>query len=250
MNELRLLTLGVGDAFSRRFYSASLALSAGDRWLLVDCPHPIRKILGEAAVTAGLTLDVDRLDGVVLTHVHADHCSGLEGLAFYFHYVLQRRLQLVAHPKAMERLWDGHLAAGMQRAERGANQPAEVRTFADFFELIPLSEHATTPFGSFSIDCRFTQHSVPTTALRIAAGGRSLGYSSDTMYDPALIEWLSAADLIVHESGSGGMHTPAARLDALPPELRARFRLIHLADDFDPAASSIAPLRQGEYLRI
>ncbi|MCZ7678706.1 MAG: hypothetical protein M5U28_08020 [Sandaracinaceae bacterium] len=74
--------------------------------------------------------------------------------------------------------------------------------------------------------------------------GRTLGYSADTAFDPSLVEWLSEADLFVHETNYG-IHTPYASLAALPPELRARMRLIHYPDDFDLAASAIEPLEAG-----
>src|SRR5438067_6579272 len=57
MGGLTFVTLGVGDAFSARWYSSSLAVGCGDAWLLVDCPHPIRKLLKEASESVGRTLD-------------------------------------------------------------------------------------------------------------------------------------------------------------------------------------------------
>ena len=98
---------------------------------------------------------------------------------------------------------------------------------------------------SFAIECQKTIHHIPTTAFRIRAGGRCLGYSADTAFDPGLIEWLSAADLVVHETNLG-VHTPYERLAALPEALRARMRLIHYPDDFDTKVSVIEALRQGQ----
>ncbi|HEY8427763.1 MAG TPA: hypothetical protein VIL20_05285, partial [Sandaracinaceae bacterium] len=88
------------------------------------------------------------------------------------------------------------------------------------------------------------RHHIPTTAFRIRAGGRTLGYSADTAFDPSLIAWLAEADLVVHETNYG-IHTPYASLATLPAELRAKMRLIHYPDDFDLAASRIEPLVQG-----
>src|SRR5512141_155664 len=91
---LELLPIGVGDAFSVKHFSTSLALRAEGHWLLVDCPHPLRKMLREASIVAGLTLDVADLDAVVVTHLHADHASGLEGYGFYSRFVLGRRARI------------------------------------------------------------------------------------------------------------------------------------------------------------
>lgn len=248
MSGLHVLALGVGDAFSAEHYSTCLALRAGERWLLVDCPHPIRKMMREASARSGVALDVDAVEAVALTHLHADHASGLEGLGYFSHFVLGRRARVAAHPEVARRLWDGHLAAGMELLA-DAGEAARARTLEDFFELTPLTEGAAVRVGPFEIECRRTQHHVPTTAFRIRAGGRRLAYSADTRFDPALVSWLAEADLVVHEAGFG-IHTPLERLSALPPELRARMRLAHLPDRLDLSKGGIAPLEEGGLLEV
>jgi ribonuclease BN (tRNA processing enzyme) len=247
---LRLLVLGVGDAFSAQHYSTCLALEAAGTWLLIDCPHPIRKILRESGSAAGVPLDADRVSAVVLTHLHADHSSGLEGLAYYAHFRLGRRLHLLAHPDVLERLWSGHLAGSMECALPRPGAAPVSHTPEEFFRLTALSEEGPLEVGPFTIHCRRTPHSIPTFALRISAGGRSLGYSADTAFDPALIDWLAQANLIVHETNVGPVHTPYEALAGLPAELRARMRLVHYPDTFDLTASAITPLRQGECLAV
>jgi ribonuclease BN (tRNA processing enzyme) len=245
MSALRLLPLGVGDAFSARYYSSCVALEADGAWLLIDCPHPIRKILREASATAGVTLDVEHLLAVVVTHLHADHSSGLEGLGFYAQYVLRRRMPLLVHPRVSARLWDGHLAAGMEAAMLKPGEPPAIRRLGDFFDLVALSDADAVQVGPFAVLCRPTIHTVPTTALQIRSLDRCLGYSADTAFDTDLIDWLAAADLIVHEAGAGLLHTPYDDLAGLPAALRKKMRLIHYPDTFDPEASVIEPLRQG-----
>lgn len=246
---LTLIPLGVGDAFTELYYTFCLALEADGEILLVDCPHPIRKILREGALASGIAISAERISGVVLTHLHADHASGLEGLAYFSYFALQRKLRLYAHPAVSARLWDGHLAAGMERLLPRADAPAEVKSLDDYFDLQPLSEGMATAIGPFSVECRRTIHHIPTTALRVRAGGRSIGISADTAFDPSLIEWLAAADLVVHETNLG-VHTPYEKLAALPEELRRRMRLVHYQDSFDLTASVIEPLRQGSPVRV
>jgi ribonuclease BN (tRNA processing enzyme) len=243
---LTFVTLGIGNAFSALYYSSCLALHAEQTWLLIDCPHPIRKMMHDAAEATSLALDVADIDAVILTHLHGDHASGLEGFAFFFRYALEgRRVPLLAHPDVMKPLWAGHLSASMEWSVQEPGQPPTQRTFEDFFDPHPLSETKAVQFGPFSVECRRTLHSIPTTALRIRAGDRCLGYSADTAHDPALIDWLAEADLIVHETGPHGLHTPYERLAALPAAVRARIRLIHYPDDFDARESIIEPLEQG-----
>jgi len=242
---MTLIPLGVGDAFSALHYSSCMTLEADGALLLVDCPHPIMKMMREAGLAAGAPLTADRVAAVVLTHLHADHCSGLEDLAYYFHYTLSRTLPVLAHPAVAERLWDGHLAAGMELVSTGSGRAPQKKKFTDFFRLIELSDKHAASFGPFSVECRRTEHHVPTTALRVTGAGRCLGHSADTSFDPSLIEWLARADLVLHETGPG-IHTPYEKLAALPAAVRGKMKLTHFSDAFDGKASVIEPLRQGQ----
>lgn len=253
--DVRVIPLGVGDAFTARHYTTCLALGAGDAWMLVDCPHPVRKMLREGSHAAGLPFDLDRVSGVAVSHLHADHCSGLEDFGYYAFYALGRRARLLAHPGVAAKLWDGLLSAGMgeHRGVPGSGAPPVVKRLDDYFDLTELSVSHPVEFGPFSVECRPTVHPIPTTAFRITAAGRAFGFSADTAYDPGLIAWLEPCDLIVHEATThpaSTAHTPYARLCALPAPLRARMRLTHYPDDFDLDASAIEPLRQGRVYRV
>jgi ribonuclease BN (tRNA processing enzyme) len=238
---LRFVPLGVGDAFSEVRYSSCLAVEHEGDLLLVDCPHPLRKMLAEARAATGLPLSPDRVTGIALTHLHADHASGLEGFAYYSYFYLRRRLRLLVHPDVQARLWEGHLAAGMEQLLPSVGAPFERKQLEDYFDIVPLSEDAAAECGPFRVECRKTIHHIPTTALRIHAGGATLGTSADTAFDEGLIDWLLAADLAIHETNYG-VHTPYERLAALPAAARARMRLIHYPDEFDIAHSAIEPL--------
>jgi ribonuclease BN (tRNA processing enzyme) len=249
MSKLRFLPLGVGDAFSALYYSSCMAVEAGGSWILIDCPHPIQKMLREASLEAGVTVSPDQISAVVLTHLHADHASGLEGLGYFSYFYLKKRLPLLTHPEVAARLWEGHLAAGMEQLLPGVGAEFVEKGLEDYFELVPLSLDRAVEFGPFSLECRRTIHHIPTTALRIRAEGRSLGHSADTAFDEGLISWLAEADLVVHETNYG-VHTPYERLAALPEGLRRKMRLTHYPDAFELGESVIEPLRQGRLYEV
>ncbi|MCU0683938.1 MAG: MBL fold metallo-hydrolase [Polyangiaceae bacterium] len=238
---LRLVPLGVGDAFSERHYSTCLAFECGGELLLIDCPHPVLKMMREARLTSGVDIAPDRVCGVVLTHLHADHASGLETLAYYSFFALKRKLKLFAHPAVAQRLWEGHLAAGMECLLPAAGAAHVEMAMGDYLDLLPLGEGVTS-CGPFSIEVRPTIHHIPTTAVRVQAAGRSIAYSADTIYDEGLIAWLLASELVLHETGLG-VHTPYASLASLPAEVRAKMRLVHYPDTLEGAA--IERLREG-----
>jgi ribonuclease BN (tRNA processing enzyme) len=245
---LRFIPLGVGDAFSALYYCSSLLVIAGEgpdeARLLVDFPDPIRKVLREASQSSGLDLRLESIHAAVLSHLHGDHVNGLECFGFYKRFVVRQRPALyVAEPVRAE-LWDGRLRAAMRQLKTAAGE-THTLTLDDYFDSRILQPDAANQIAPFQVAIRPTIHHIPCYALRITAGGRTLAYSCDTVFDPALIEWLATgSDLIVHETNYG-MHTPYEALLALPADIRRRMRLIHYPDDFDVGRSQIECLRQG-----
>jgi hypothetical protein len=173
--------------------------------------------------------------------------NGLEGFAFYKHFVEGKRTKLITSPDVRAVIWDERLKAPMGTLWTG--DQFRQMSFDSYFEHLPLDWTSEVTVGPFRIQARRTIHHVPTSALLVEAAGRKLGYSSDTAFDPKLIEFLAPADLIIHETNFGPAHTPYAALAALPDELRARMRLIHYSDLFDTTSSVIVPLREGDVLR-
>jgi ribonuclease BN (tRNA processing enzyme) len=235
---MTFIPLGVGDAFSARHYTSCVAIEAEGKKLLVDCPHPIRKVLRDGSQPGEPALDLDGFEAFLVTHLHTDHSSALETLGFYGRYVLRRKLRVAAHPLVSARFWE-RLAPGMDENDGGRRM-----AIGDYLDLTALDDAKPVRIGPFEIACRRTRHHVPTFGLRITAGGRSLAISSDTPYDADHVAWLTGADLVLHETGEG-IHTNYDALAALPASVRARIRLIHFADDFAPSNGSIEMLVQG-----
>jgi ribonuclease BN (tRNA processing enzyme) len=247
MAKFEVLVVGVGDTFSERHHSTALVLSCDGFHLAVDCPDMYRSALRAATDYSGRTVPFENVDHVLITHVHGDHMNGLEGVAFYKHFVEGKRVQLVTSPDVRAVIWDERLKASMSTLWDG--QSFRQMTFDSYFVHLPLNWSEETVIGPFRIRSRRTRHHVPTSALFIQAAGRTLGYSSDTAFDPELIAFLAAADLIIHETNLGPAHTPYFALADLPADLRARMRLIHYPDGFDTGASAIVALREGEVLQ-
>lgn len=248
---MRLLILGVGDAFTASNFHSGALLHAPEGPVLIDCGHLPFRALAEAAHAASDPTTHQDIHNVLLTHLHADHAGGLEPLGFRRYAERLRgaglpRPTIHTHDHAADRLWemlapamDAPLTPGAARA-----------TLDDFFKLRRLDHDKTNTVAGLSVELRFTEHPVPTTALRISDGRRTLAWSSDTRFDPDLVDWLAPADLIVHECNRPPIHTAPDELAALPKNLRDKMRLIHLPDDHDPDALPIPPLRAGELLQV
>ncbi|MFI5297748.1 MAG: MBL fold metallo-hydrolase [Polyangiales bacterium] len=256
-----VIPLGVGDTFSATHVTASLLLRCEGFTLAIDAPDRYRGVLARAS-TADDTLALSTIDDVLITHVHGDHVNGLEGIAFFKRFAQQRRVRLYTLPEVVGPLWDRRLFAPMSELWDGKKK--QTMRFSDYFDMaepprrgVDRPEHGGVidpnvprEIGPFTVRARRTIHHVPTSALLIEGGGVTLGYSADTAFDPDLIEWLSSADLIIHETNHGPAHTPYEKLEALPAELRQKMRLIHYPDGFDVDDSAIVALREGQRIRV
>jgi ribonuclease BN (tRNA processing enzyme) len=248
MSRFEVVALGVGDTFSEVHHTASLLLESDGFRLAVDCPDRYRGVLKKVSQRSERALALEDIDHVFITHVHGDHVNGLEGVAFYKRFAEGKRLHLYTTPDVRAVLWDQRLRAAMETLWDGT----EYRTlgFDDYFDFGLSPWEQELEIGPFQITLRRTKHHVPTAAMRVRVGDRTLGYSSDTAFDPELIQFLSGSDVIVHETNYGPAHTAYSDLLSLPRDLRERMRLIHYPDGFDPAASEIACLSEGDVLAL
>jgi len=247
---MRVLILGVGDAFTTRHFGTSALVEHDGQYVLIDCPDPIHRVLHEATRRAGWRIDAASIEDIILTHLHGDHSNGLESFGFFRRFLAlsepnRVRPRLHAAAPVLERVWH-KLAPAMDGRFAGATSSR----LEDYFDPRPLRTDAPNEVAGLRVECRFTGHPVPTIGLLIGDGARILGWSGDTPFEQAHIDWLARADVIVHESNRGPAHTPIERLNALDPCLRRRIRLIHLPDDFDESVTDMAVLRLGDVLRL
>lgn len=237
---VKLHVLGVGDTFSEKHHTHALLLEHDGFHLAIDCPDSYRRVLAKA----GTGLDLFQIDDVLVTHVHGDHMNGLEGVGFFKHFGQKKRLVLHTIAAVKENLWEKRLELSMGQLWNGT----EFRSlgFEDYFDWRAVD--GTTQVGPFRITTRLTKHHVPTSALFVECEGASIGISSDTAFDPSLIEFLARADLIIHETNYGPAHTAYADLLTCDPAVKKKMRVIHYPDEF--VATEIAPVSEGEVIHL
>lgn len=250
---VKLYVLGVGDTFSEKHTTHALLLEHDGFKLAIDCPDSYRRVLRQAREKAppasASALDLFGIDDVLITHVHGDHMNGLEGVAFFKHFAQQRPLKLHTASKVKEGLWEKRLVSSMGQLWNG--QTFRELAFEDYFAWNEVTIERSTQIGPFTVTGRMTKHHVPTSALFIECQGRSIGISSDTAFDPELIgDFLSRADLIVHETNHGPAHTAYADLLTVDRDIKKRMHLIHYPDEFDLASSEIPALVEGQVIDL
>lgn len=176
-------------------------------------------------------VDPRLIDGVVLSHLHADHCLDLCGF-----YVLRKYHPTGAHPRIP--VW-GPVDTAVRMAKAydldenpGMNEEFDFRVHvADDLQV-----------GPFTIRAIPVVHPVTAYALRITVDGRVLAYSGDSGVCDGLVEAARDADLFLCEASflkSGDnppdLHLTGAEAARIALEAGAkRLVLTHIPPWHDP----------------
>jgi ribonuclease BN (tRNA processing enzyme) len=105
-------------------------------------------------------IGLEDVDAIVLSHEHPDHWSDVEGWAV----VCQYRLERTGFPV--------YAPAGVREHTYQPDSPS--------FAWHDIGDGATVDVGTMRFTFSRTDHGPVTLAMRVDAGGRSLGYSADT----------------------------------------------------------------------
>lgn len=136
-------------------------------------------------------VDPMRLDAVLLSHLHPDHCLDLTGLYVYrSHHPAGRasgRLPVHAPPGADERMGRAY---GVERAG----------DVTDAYDFVDLRDGVSLEVGPFTVTPYAVRHVVTTFGFRVVCGGRTLSYTADTDTCEALTPLLTGADLALAEA--------------------------------------------------
>lgn len=225
--------------------TSGFILWVAGRGIMVDPPVRSTEILSAADV------DLKLIDGVLLTHCHADHDAGtLEKALEAGRVTLYTTASIF---QSYQRKWSA--LSGIP--------PAELERLFDFR---PVRVGGPVDIHGAKFLFRFTLHSIPTIAFEVHLDGRSFNYSSDHLNDPRQIEAVFNAghleperreellhfnwnhDLVFHEAGVPPLHTPLDVLSRLPADVRARTRLLHTTPSRMPPGLGLqiaAPGPQG-----
>jgi ribonuclease BN (tRNA processing enzyme) len=139
-------------------------------------------------------VDYNRLDAVVITHMHADHFIDLVPLRYALCYGVfrrKRKLPLYLPPDGDRML---HRLVSAFADEGGGDFITEV------FEVQTYDPSAALQIGGGRLTFALTSHYIPAFAIRYERDGQSLTYSADTAPEARLVELARGSDLFVCES--------------------------------------------------
>jgi len=218
----------------------SVLVSHGDTRLLVDTGPDLREQL--------LAARVSRLDGVFLTHDHADHAHGIDDLRQVFH-AMGRPVDIWASPETWR-----VLRRRFDYVFEGARGYPASATAHDLVRPLTLGGVTITPFPQLHGD-------IESTGLRFEADGRALAYSTDVKGLDARAEAsLSGLDLWIVDALRRNPHPThshlAQTLDWIGTYRPARALLTHMDQSMDYATlvaelpAHVAPAHDGLMVRL
>lgn len=192
-----------------------LESDSGDTTIMIDCgPGALANLMAAGAL--------NRLDAVVLSHLHFDHMSDLLPMqyAIQFH---PRQHPLPVYAPAT---------------------PEPVRALledANCYDLWPCGD---VTVGEMRISFNPARHPVETNAIAVCCDGRRFVFTGDSNTDPLMELFCEGADLLLADAGlssddwkPAAPHYSAALCGALAKNTHARRLLLtHFNPKYDPQA--------------
>lgn len=222
--EIRMI--GTGSAFAKKYFNNNALIAYNGYTLLIDF-----------GITAPLSMyqmnvPLDIIDGVVITHLHADHIGGFEELMLRLKFESNKKPTLFIEKSLVEPLWNYSLRGGL---EFGANGR---QTLEDFFDIVPLSVGTAQQINpGFTLELFPTRHFMDMPSYSILFNNQ-LFYSGDTVFDSELIDTVleRGCSYLLHEcqlEGAGLFHATLEELLTLPEPIQQKVWLMHYGDNME-----------------
>jgi len=226
---LKVKMIGTGSAFSKRFGNTSALVEFPSGYnLLLDCGHTVPKGLHD------LNISLQDIDGIFISHLHADHVGGLEEVALYNKFVLGgRKMDLFVPLSLMKSLWENCLRAGLESNGDG---------LSDYFMVHVMytsADHSIfSAIGDVKLKLFPTEHVEGMDSYAIGIGD-DLFYSADTLFDIGLIAGASRRykaifhDCQMSAKSRNNVHASIEEMMTLPESIQAKTYLMHYGDNVD-----------------
>lgn len=225
---MKLTFIGSGSAFTvgaGNFQSNMFLETDTKKRLLIDCGSDARLALNE------LKLSYKDFCAVYISHLHADHCGGLEWLAFCSKFDPQcAKPRLYVHPDLLEPMWNT-LYAGLNSLQE------DNVGLSTYFEVHPIEHHQFTwEYHSFKIfqtvHIKLATGLMPCYGLEADLDGKHILITTDSQFVPDLmLPFYKKADVIFHDcelsERRSGVHAHYTDLKTLSPEIKRKMWLYH-----------------------
>ncbi len=225
--QLGVTLLGSSHGFDPHGRTTGFVLWVGGRGILVDPPVDSTYWLRRHGIPPKI------VDAVILSHCHADHDAGT------FQKLLEEsKVNIYTTPTVL----------GTFLRKYSALSQLSLSFLRRLFRFRPVTIGSPIRIHGAEFHFFYSLHSIPTIGFEMFYGGKSIVFSGDTLNEPEKIEAMHAdgvmtaarrdrllnfpwdRSLILHEAGVPPIHTKATFLATLPESVKARLRLVHIAE--------------------
>jgi len=231
--------LGTGSAFTLPksadlndcdWQSNLLVIAESGKKLLLDCGSDIRFSLHKQG------LSLADIDGIYISHLHADHTGGMEWFGFgTFFSPNTKTPHLYCASSIAGPLWNESLKGGLGPVEE---EKIDLNTY---FNLHCIKEDGHFIWEGIRFDLIQVVHVMTERAVKYSyglmiyenkKGSPKVFWTSDTKFCPETInEYYERADLILHDCETSkfpsGVHAHYTELSGLPDEFKGKMALYH-----------------------
>jgi hypothetical protein len=231
--------LGSSHGFDPNGSTTGFVLWINGRGIMVDPPP------GSSQALEKLSIPPRFIDGIILTHCHADHDAGT------FQKILKDQ---AVRMYTTQTIYDSFMRKYSAISGFGPD------FLEKLFYHIPVKIGVPVEFHGAQINFFYSFHTIPCVSFEIIFEGESMVYSADTNSDPALIEKMftegaigqqrrdmlieksplkGTHSLIFHEAGVPPIHTPMKLLVDLPDWIKEKLFVVHVTGSQIPGDSGL-----------
>lgn len=240
---MQIRPIGIGGAFTEEDFHTNFLLEDGTHKLLIDCGSDVRHALRNIK-----DVNIYDIDSVYVSHLHGDHCGGLEWLGFRTYFDPSApKVKLHVSEVLADDLWSKVLSGGM------ASIQGKVTNIDDFFDVNRVKLNKGFEFAGANIKlvqtCHFMNgyYIVPSFGLLIEYNGYKAFITTDTQFAPEQIfDFYEEADVIIQDCETlftapsnspscdaikSRVHAHYNDLKTLPDNIKAKMCLCHYGDN-------------------
>eukprot|EP00520_Triparma_pacifica_P006131 CAMPEP_0118645234 /NCGR_PEP_ID=MMETSP0785-20121206/7387_1 /TAXON_ID=91992 /ORGANISM="Bolidomonas pacifica, Strain CCMP 1866" /LENGTH=809 /DNA_ID=CAMNT_0006537093 /DNA_START=136 /DNA_END=2561 /DNA_ORIENTATION=- len=245
-----MTVLGSSHGFDPSGSTTGFVIWVKGRGIMVD-PPPYASIALEK-----LSIPPRLIEGVILTHCHADHDAGT------FQKILKEKsINIYTTPTIFESFLRKYAAISGFGGSFLMN----------LFTFNPVQIGKPTVFNGAEIHFYYSFHTIPCIGFQVHLDGESMVYSADTNSDKAVVEKMfedgaigqqrrdmlinngplsGDHSLIFHEAGVPPIHTPMKLLCDLPENIKQKMFVVHVTPSQIPKDSKLRQANAFDTLDI